>query len=118
MKLGSLCDLGRSAPNPVLSTLRHFRSEYEAHINDQACPAGICRDLTAFDIDAEACDGCHACVKSCPVEAIEGERKGLHLLDQDKCISCGVCYDVCPIDAIRFFPKPRGKEADHADAND
>ncbi|RLB62830.1 MAG: NADH-quinone oxidoreductase subunit F [Deltaproteobacteria bacterium] len=118
MKLGSLCDLGRSAPNPVLSTLRHFRSEYEAHINDQTCPAGICRDLTAFDIDHETCDGCHACVKSCPVQAIAGERKGPHELDQDKCISCGVCFDICPIDAIHFFPKPRGKEADHADAND
>ncbi len=111
MKLGSLCDLGRSASNPVLSTLRHFRGEYEAHIKDKACPAGICRDLTTFDIDHEACDGCHACVTSCPVEAISGKRKKRHELDQDKCISCGVCFDVCPQDAIKFFPKSQGSEA-------
>ena len=118
MKLGSLCDLGRSAPNPVLSTLRHFRAEYEAHVGDKACPAGICRELTVFEIDIETCDGCHACQISCPTEAITGERKELHVLDQDKCISCGVCYDVCPQDAIRYSPRPRVDEADHAHAND
>ncbi len=118
MKLGSLCDLGRSAPNPVLSTLRHFRAEYEAHVVDKACPAGICRELTIFDIDIETCDGCHACQIQCPTEAITGERKELHELDQDKCISCGVCYDVCPQGSIVYSPKPLGREAEHAHAND
>jgi len=104
MQLGSLCELGKSAPNPVLSTLRYFRSEYEAHIRDQACPAGICRDLTAFEIMPD-CDGCHACTKVCPTDCIAGEKKELHVIDHEACISCGACLDVCPTDSIRTFPK-------------
>jgi len=105
MQLGSLCELGKSAPNPVLSTLRYFRPEYEAHISDKACPAGICRELTAYEIIDEECDGCHACFKACPVDAIEGTIKELHVIHQDACISCGACFDVCPTEAIRTFPK-------------
>jgi NADH-quinone oxidoreductase subunit F len=105
MQLGSLCELGKSAPNPVLSTLRYFRSEYEAHISAKACPAGICRDLTAYEITPELCDGCHACFKACPVDAITGTIKELHVIHHDACISCGACFDVCPTAAIRTFPK-------------
>ena len=104
MQLGSLCELGKSAPNPVLSTLKYFRSEYEAHIVDHACPAGICRDLTAFEIMPD-CDGCHACTKVCPTDCIAGEKKELHVIDHEACISCGACLDVCPTDSIRTFPK-------------
>jgi NADH-quinone oxidoreductase subunit F len=104
MQLGSLCELGKSAPNPVLSTLTYFRSEYEAHIRDHACPAGICRELTAFEI-TDDCDGCHLCFKACPTEAIEGVIKELHVIHHDLCISCGACLDVCPTDSIRTFPK-------------
>ncbi|TFG36100.1 MAG: 4Fe-4S dicluster domain-containing protein, partial [Candidatus Aminicenantes bacterium] len=104
MQLGSLCELGKSAPNPVLSTLKYFRAEYEAHISDHACPAGICRALTAFEI-MDDCDGCHVCFKACPTAAIEGTIKELHVIHHDLCISCGACLDVCPTDSIRTFPK-------------
>ncbi len=104
MQLGSLCELGKSAPNPVLSTLKYFRAEYEAHIHDHACPAGICRELTAFEI-MDDCDGCHVCFKACPTDAIEGVIKEMHVIHHDLCISCGACVDVCPTDSIRTFPK-------------
>ncbi len=117
MKVGSLCDLGRSAPNPVLSTLRHFRAEYEAHIQEHRCPAGVCRELTAFEI-LDNCDGCHLCVPACPTSAISGKPKTLHTLDQDLCISCGACFDVCPTGAIRHFPKRELKERNaHAETD-
>ncbi|MEA3391970.1 MAG: NADH-quinone oxidoreductase subunit NuoF [Candidatus Marinimicrobia bacterium] len=96
----SLCGLGKSAPNPVLSTLRYFKDEYLAHINDNKCPAGVCRDLVNFDIDAEACTGCTLCSRKCPVNAIEGVAKGPHKIDQDICISCGACFEVCKFDAV------------------
>ncbi len=96
----------------MLSTLRYFRSEYEAHIADHACPAGVCRELTAFEIVAEGCDGCHACTKACPVDAIAGEIKELHVIDHDVCISCGACVDVCPTDTVRTFPKRELKKAE------
>jgi len=106
MKRGSLCDLGRSAPNPVLSTLQHFRGEYEAHIYDKACPAGVCRDITDYEIVEDKCDGCHLCFKACPVDAIAGRPKKVHVIDREKCTSCGECFNVCPIDgAVRYFPK-------------
>ncbi|MEA2077903.1 MAG: NADH-quinone oxidoreductase subunit NuoF [Candidatus Marinimicrobia bacterium] len=96
----SLCGLGKSAPNPVLSTLRYFKDEYLAHINDQKCPAGVCKDLVSFHINISACTGCTICARKCPVNAIEGVVKGPHTIDQDLCISCGVCYDVCKFDAV------------------
>lgn len=105
MKVASLCELGKSAPNPVLSTIKYFREEYEAHINNKSCPAGVCTALTAYKIIPDTCDGCHACTRVCPVDAIEGEKGELHRIDQEKCISCGSCWEVCPIDAIKFLPK-------------
>jgi NADH:ubiquinone oxidoreductase subunit F (NADH-binding)/(2Fe-2S) ferredoxin/NAD-dependent dihydropyrimidine dehydrogenase PreA subunit len=100
MKGFSLCALGQTAPNPLLSTLRYFRGEYEAHIRDQRCPAGVCRDLIRFSISAEKCNGCGACVKACTQGAITGAKKKPHRLDQALCIKCGMCYDVCKQDAV------------------
>lgn len=99
IKNTALCGLGQTAPNPVLSTLRYFRDEYEAHINDKCCPAGACTKLAGFAI-TELCKGCSLCKKSCPVDAISGEVKGLHSIDQAKCIKCGACLAKCPFKAI------------------
>lgn len=97
---GSLCGLGKSAPAPVLSTIRYFRKEYEAHIKDHKCPAGVCKELITFKIIDENCTGCKLCIKPCPTDAITGEKKQVHVLDQEKCIQCGACYDVCKDNAI------------------
>ncbi len=97
---GSLCQLGSTAPNPVLSTLRYFRDEYEAHIKEKRCPAGVCRPLITYSIDAEKCKACMLCTKNCPQEAILGEPKSPQSIDQEKCIKCGVCHDVCRFDAV------------------
>lgn len=99
IKNTALCGLGQTAPNPVLSTLRYFRDEYEAHIHDKCCPAGACTKLAGFTI-TELCKGCSLCKKSCPVDAISGEIKGLHIIDQIKCIKCGACMTKCPFKAI------------------
>ena len=97
----ALCGLGQSAPNPVLSTLQYFRDEYEAHIYDKKCPAGVCPGMTsAYVIDGDTCIGCGMCAKECPVDAISGKSKEVYEIDPDKCISCGACEDVCPVDAI------------------
>ncbi|PIE53282.1 NADH-quinone oxidoreductase subunit F [Candidatus Fermentibacteria bacterium] len=96
----SLCGLGQTAPNPVLSTLRWFRNEYEAHIFDRKCPAGVCTDLLEYSIDADKCKGCTLCSKKCPAEAIMGARKTPHYIIPDKCIGCGACEQVCPFDAV------------------
>jgi len=95
VKLGSLCGLGQTAPNPVLTTIRYFRDEYEAHIHDHSCPAKQCKEFITFHI-LDSCVGCGLCRKNCPVDAISGEQKELHTIDQDICIQCGVCYEVCP----------------------
>ena len=96
----SLCGLGTSAPNPVLTTIRYFRDEYEAHIRDKRCPAGVCKALFHYEIDEIACTGCRLCGLKCPKEAITGEKKKPHKLDLEKCIKCGICYDVCKFDAV------------------
>lgn len=96
----SLCGLGQTAPNPVLSTLRWFRDEYEAHIYDRTCPARACADLLTFTIDQDACTGCMACGKKCPTDAIIGAKKTPHYIVPDKCIACGSCYDACKFDAV------------------
>jgi NADH:ubiquinone oxidoreductase subunit F (NADH-binding) len=101
IKSTSLCGLGQSAPNPVLSTIRHFRDEYEAHIHDHNCPAGVCSDLAeAYVIDEEACIGCSKCSRVCPVGAISGEIKNPFTIDPDVCIACGACEPECPVSAI------------------
>jgi len=96
----SLCGLGTSAPNPVLTTILYFRDEYESHIRDKKCPAGVCKPLFYYEIDPETCTGCRSCAKKCPQEAITGDKKKPHSLDQSKCIKCGICYDTCKFDAI------------------
>jgi NADH-quinone oxidoreductase subunit F len=100
MKEASLCGLGLTAPNPVLSTLRYFREEYEAHINEKRCPAKFCKNLISISIDSEKCTGCGACLRVCPSDAIRGERKKVHHLDKDKCIKCKACVEVCKFDAL------------------
>jgi NAD-dependent dihydropyrimidine dehydrogenase PreA subunit len=96
----SLCGLGQSAPNPVLSTLRYFYEEYEAHVVDKRCPAGACTDLLQFVVIPEKCIGCTLCARNCPVSCISGERKQVHVIDQTRCIKCGVCESKCPTKAI------------------
>lgn len=97
----SLCGLGRTAPNPVLTTIRYFRDEYRAHIEDRTCPAGVCKALIQYLIDEETCNGCGLCLKSCPSGAIAGEKKEVHIIDQPKCTKCGVCLEVCKFGAVR-----------------
>ncbi len=100
IKRSSLCGLGQTAPNPVLSTLKYFRNEYEAHIKEKKCPAGECKAMTKVMIDKEKCKGCSLCSKNCPVQAIHGELKSPFEIDQSKCIKCGVCIAKCPFKAI------------------
>lgn len=100
IKENSLCGLGQTAPNPVLSTLRYFEDEYLAHINEKRCPAGVCKSLLRYNIMADKCVGCTLCAKNCPASAITGELKKPHVIDQNKCIKCGVCMEKCKFKAI------------------
>ncbi|MHA2390988.1 MAG: NADH-ubiquinone oxidoreductase-F iron-sulfur binding region domain-containing protein [Promethearchaeota archaeon] len=100
VKKTSLCGLGQTAPNPVLTTLRYFKDEYEAHVLDKACPALVCKDLISFSIDKNKCTGCEVCKNSCPSEAISGEAKKPHSIDPDSCIKCELCFNLCPTNAI------------------
>lgn len=100
IKLTSLCGLGQTAPNPVLSTLNYFYDEYLAHVEQKTCPAGVCQALLRYFITPEKCIGCTRCAKACPVNAISGKVKQVHVIDQDVCIKCGACFDVCPVSAI------------------
>jgi formate hydrogenlyase subunit 6/NADH:ubiquinone oxidoreductase subunit I len=100
VKKSSLCGLGRAAPNPVLSTLEHYRDEYLAHVVDRRCPSKKCKALVHYEINAEKCIGCTACARNCPVECISGTRKSPHVIDQARCIKCGRCFEVCRFDAV------------------
>jgi NADH:ubiquinone oxidoreductase subunit F (NADH-binding)/(2Fe-2S) ferredoxin len=100
VKETSLCQLGGTAPNPVLSTLRYFRDEYETHIHEKKCRAGVCKSLVRFAIDAETCKGCGLCMRDCPTKAVSGEKKEPHHIDAELCVQCGVCYEDCPFDAV------------------
>ena len=101
MSLASLCALGQTAANPVLSTIKYFRDEYEAHIKDKKCPAGVCKELISYSVN-ENCTGCTICAKKCPVDAISGKVKEKHIIDTELCIKCGICYEVCKFDAIEI----------------
>ncbi len=109
IKATSLCGLGQTAPNPVLTTLRYFRDEYETHIKEKACPALVCKDLIIYHIEPDKCVGCLLCLKNCPVEAISGERKEVHVIDQELCIKCSACLDICP-PKVRAVSKYTGKK--------
>ena len=100
IKANTLCGLGQTAPNPVLTTVKYFRDEYEAHIHEKKCPAKSCKSLLTYTVDPDKCTGCTVCAKNCPVDAISGERKEVHEIHQDLCIKCGLCYTKCNFDAI------------------
>lgn len=102
IKSAALCGLGQTAPNPILSTLKYFREEYEAHVYEHRCPSHSCKALSRIEINSDLCKGCTICAKNCPVGAISGERKSPHIIDQNKCIKCGECLEKCPFNAISY----------------
>jgi ferredoxin len=99
---GSLCGLGQTAPNPVRTTLRYFRDEYERHVHDRKCSAGVCKPLFHYEIDPGQCTGCRVCVRNCAAGAIHGEKKQPHSIDLSKCTQCGMCYESCKSAAVRI----------------
>jgi NAD-dependent dihydropyrimidine dehydrogenase PreA subunit len=101
VKDGALCALGSSAPNPVLTTIRYFKDEYLAHVKEQKCPAGVCKDLITYTIDPELCTGCTSCARQCPNECISGEKKKPHSINTDQCIRCGICKETCKFNAVK-----------------
>jgi NADH:ubiquinone oxidoreductase subunit F (NADH-binding) len=100
IKKTSLCGLGATAPNPVLTTIKYFRNEYEAHIRDKRCPAKVCKSLITYTVVEDNCNGCQLCRIKCPVEAIEGAKKKVHKIIQEKCVKCGTCFEACKFAAI------------------
>jgi NADH:ubiquinone oxidoreductase subunit F (NADH-binding)/Pyruvate/2-oxoacid:ferredoxin oxidoreductase delta subunit len=100
IKTTSMCGLGQTAPNPVLSTLRHFPAEYEAHVDEKRCPAGVCRGLITYEIDLAICTGCMVCARECPVDAITGQKQKPHVIDPDLCTRCGLCMQVCKFNGV------------------
>jgi ferredoxin len=100
LRKSSLCGLGRAAPNPVLSTLKYFRAEYDAHVLEKRCPAKKCTALSRYEIIAEKCVGCTACARNCPVSCISGAAKKVHVIDQSRCVKCGRCFEVCKFAAV------------------
>jgi ferredoxin len=100
VKQSSLCGLGQTAPNPVLSTIRYFRDEYEAHIFDKTCPAKVCKGLITYSVVAEQCTGCLVCLRNCAAGAISGAKQVAHVIDPIRCTRCGVCRSVCKFDAV------------------
>jgi NADH-quinone oxidoreductase subunit F len=107
IKKTSLCGLGQTAPNPVLTTIRYFRDEYEAHIVARRCPALSCDALIAYTIDPEACTGCTLCAKKCPVDSARGDKKQPHAIDQELCIKCDACRAACKFDAVNIVSGPQ-----------
>jgi NADH:ubiquinone oxidoreductase subunit F (NADH-binding)/Pyruvate/2-oxoacid:ferredoxin oxidoreductase delta subunit len=103
VKAGALCGLGQTAPNPVLSTIRYFRDEYDAHIRDKRCPARVCRDLVTYEIQPETCIACGKCKRVCPADAVEGEKKVKHKILDGQCVRCGACLEACPVDAVKVI---------------
>ncbi len=108
VKLGSLCGLGQTAPNPILTTIKYFREEYDAHIERETCPAGMCREFVYYRVVPDTCVGCTLCAKACPQDSIAGDVKTVHVIDQSACIKCGMCFDVCPpkIAAVERLTSP------------
>ncbi len=111
IKIGSLCALGQTAPNPVLTTLHYFKDEYDAHILEKRCPAMVCQALVRYYILPDKCMACGICLRACPAEAIKGEKRMVHVIDQDKCVKCGTCQEVCP-ERFSAITKVSGKELD------